>query len=77
MNKENVSKISREILASTLSGQQREKIVQFMKSDPQMSFQEAAKFLSSKVGATDSIIYSFLMTHDWNLTRSNDYLKRK
>ena len=77
MDKESISKIKDEILASTLSGSQREKIVQFMKTDPQMSYQEASKFLSSKIGVSDSIIYSFLMTHDWNITRSNDYLKRK
>lgn len=62
--------------ASTLSGKQRESIIQFLESDPQMAFQEIANFLSKKINANESIIYSFLVSHDHSLSRDNDYLKR-
>ena len=75
--KSSISEIADEIIKiASLSGNQRERIVEFVKSDPQMSFQEIANFLSSKVGASPSIIYSFLMSHDHSLTRDNDYLKK-
>ena len=77
MNKKCILEISDKILASTLSGNQREQIVNFIHTDPNISFQQAARFLSKKIDVSDSIIYSFLMTHDWHITRSNDFLKRK
>ena len=75
--KSSIDKIANEILksASSLTGVQEEAVTQFLESDPQMSFQEIAKFLSSKIKANESIIYSFLMTCD-SLTRNNDYLKK-
>ena len=63
-------------IAASLSGIQQEKIIQFLESDPQMSFQQVAKFLAPKIKVNESIIYSFLMTHDHPLPRENDYLKR-
>ena len=62
--------------ASTLTGVQQERIIEFIESDPQMSFQQVAKFLAPKIGANESIVYSFLMSHDHPLTRNNDYVKR-
>jgi len=47
-----------------LSGKQQDYISQFVNQDINMTYQEIAKDLASKINANERDIYDFLMTRD-------------
>lgn len=71
-----MEKLIQDILKqASLSGEQQARIVEFLVSDPQMVYQEIAKFLAPKINAKEIDIYDFLMTHDKQIYNDNNLNK--